>query len=346
MSVIILLSSGGMFLRNSLSILGSFFLVAAILKLNPHHKNLYPAGRFVTSAEWGVVLSVEEQGEKTILSLTVKELIMWLLLLASLFSLFLLVYHPHHYEFLAEEDYVVETGTAVVLLACSGIFLRISIMLIRFNRCPSIFIITALVLVLSFFFVGMEEVSWFQRVLDIDTPRAFKGNQQGETNLHNFASILSQQAYYFGAFCLFTILPFLKSEASILQKKFFSFFLPGRFFIFVSTLFMPYDYLDLYFSNAWFLMHFSYFITLFILLYYTWVLRSADNTFLLPTLVFYYLLTTVIIWYFIFQFAEQPWITEEYKELMIGICFLLYSLEILSKSKQLKHLDLQKSPSI
>jgi hypothetical protein len=345
-SVIILLSLDGMFLRNSLSILASLLLVAAVAKQEPHHNRLHPVDRFLASTEWGIVnLSVEEPGEKTILSFTVKELIVWVLLLGSLFSLFLFVYHPHYYEFLAEEDYIVETSTAVMLLASSGIFLLISTMFIRFNRCPSIFIIIPLVLGLGLFFVGMEETSWFQRVLDIDTPGAFKGNQQGETNLHNFASILFQQAYYFGSFCLFTILPFVKSETSVLQKEFFLFFSPSRFFVFVSALFISYDYLDLYFSNTWFLMHFSYFMSLFILVYYTWLLRSADKTFLLPTLVFYYLLTTVIILCFIFQYVEQPWITEEYKELMISICFLLYSLEILSKSKKLKYLDLQKSSS-
>ena len=39
---------------------------------------------------------------------------------------------------------------------------------------------------LALFIVGMEEVSYFQRVIQFETPESFVGNMQGEFNLHNF----------------------------------------------------------------------------------------------------------------------------------------------------------------
>lgn len=343
-SVLTSLSSDSIFLRNFFLALSSLLFVIAILKLNPQNRELKPGRKFTTSADWGVfTLSSEEPEKHNLLSFTVKESILWLLLLFSVFSLFLLIFHPRYYDFLATEDYIVETGTAALLFIGCGIFIRISTMLIHFHRRTNIFIMASGILALSLFFVGMEEVSWFQRVLNVKTPQAFSGNQQEELNLHNFATHFTHQAYFFGAFCLFILLPLLKSETSILEKKIFSFFLPSRFLIFAGILFMAYDY-DAYFSNP--LPQITYFITLFILIYYTWLLRSADKTFLLPVLIVYYILAPVIYLNFAFQLGENAWRIGEYKELLIGVCFPLYSLEILSKAKQLKYLDLQKSPSI
>ena len=58
-----------------------------------------------------------------------------------------------------------------------------------------------------FFLIAMEEVSWFQRVLSVETPDALDSNAQGELNFHNFATGLSENGYYFGAFLALMIVP-------------------------------------------------------------------------------------------------------------------------------------------
>ena len=70
-----------------------------------------------------------------------------------------------------------------------------------------------------FFVMAMEEVSWFQRVLEIDTPKAFDNNMQKEMNLHNFATNAVENVYYMGAFIFLVILPFLRSMFPFLSNS-------------------------------------------------------------------------------------------------------------------------------
>jgi hypothetical protein len=59
------------------------------------------------------------------------------------------------------------------------------------------------------FVLGMEEVSWMQRVLGYQTPVAFSGNGQEEFNLHNFQTNRAENLYYIFAFALLFLLPLL-----------------------------------------------------------------------------------------------------------------------------------------
>ncbi len=214
-------------------------------------------------------------------------MIIWLLLLASVFSLILLVYCPGRYKRRGAEDNIVETAQAALLFISSAIFLRISAVLTHVSIHPKVVIVASLALTLALFWAGMEEISWFQRVLDIKTPQILSGNKQGELNLHNFATGFFHESYFFGAFRLFIFLPFLKSKTSILEAQFFLFFLPSRFLILAGALFVVYDFFaDPYFSNPF--PQYTYFITLFIFLYYAWDLHPVVKTLLLPTLLGYY----------------------------------------------------------
>lgn len=66
---------------------------------------------------------------------------------------------------------------------------------------------------LVFFVIAMEEISWFQRVLEIETPEFFmERNVQNETNLHNMYTHTSEHVYYLGAFLLLVLLPYFREE--------------------------------------------------------------------------------------------------------------------------------------
>lgn len=55
-------------------------------------------------------------------------------------------------------------------------------------------------------FLGLEEISWFQRVLDIQSPEIMLNrNGQKETNLHNLATGATGNVYYIGA-CLYGVI--------------------------------------------------------------------------------------------------------------------------------------------
>lgn len=60
-----------------------------------------------------------------------------------------------------------------------------------------------------FFVVGMEEISWMQRVFHVATPEAFiELNDQKEFNFHNMSTGVSELVYYCGAFVLLVLVPF------------------------------------------------------------------------------------------------------------------------------------------
>ncbi len=61
-----------------------------------------------------------------------------------------------------------------------------------------------------FLLLGLEEVSWFQRVLEVESPELFVNrNGQAETNLHNMATTATGNIYFVCAFLLCVAGPFL-----------------------------------------------------------------------------------------------------------------------------------------
>lgn len=62
-----------------------------------------------------------------------------------------------------------------------------------------------------FFVIAGEEISWMQRVLDVETTAFFQErNSQGEMNLHNFCTGESEQIYFLGGFLLLALLPWFQ----------------------------------------------------------------------------------------------------------------------------------------
>lgn len=62
------------------------------------------------------------------------------------------------------------------------------------------------------FLAGMEEVSWFQRVLDLESPEVVQGRNQPEFNLHNEATDLSENIYYGVGFVVLVLIPGLLGD--------------------------------------------------------------------------------------------------------------------------------------
>jgi hypothetical protein len=68
-----------------------------------------------------------------------------------------------------------------------------------------------LLFALLLFVMGMEEISWLQRVIGFDTPAELaRANMQQEFNLHNVHTDLSENVYYIGVGSFLILLPFLR----------------------------------------------------------------------------------------------------------------------------------------
>lgn len=84
----------------------------------------------------------------------------------------------------AKEDGAIENATAAFLLM--GSILMIRRLFVIKNRAGLWFIVTTAVVALAFLFVAGEEISWGQRIFNVESSEFFSEyNAQGETNLHN-----------------------------------------------------------------------------------------------------------------------------------------------------------------
>ena len=102
----------------------------------------------------------------------------------------------------------------------------------------------------------MEEVSYFQRVIQFETPESFVGNMQGEFNLHNFNTRWSEIIYYFGSIVFFVILPFIIGMFKNTRNyDFVEIMTPSTDMIIIGSLISCYNYAGMW--NHGFIAQFS-----------------------------------------------------------------------------------------
>ena len=108
---------------------------------------------------------------------------MFLLILITLSSL-IYFFNPDYYKSLVKEDGLIENISAISLL-----LLAIMLLYRIFRRKKSkgaIWIIFNIILAIVIFFGFGEEISWGQRIFDLQPNKFFlENNLQEETNLHN-----------------------------------------------------------------------------------------------------------------------------------------------------------------
>lgn len=108
---------------------------------------------------------------------------------------------------LSREDRVIEDFSFIFCMI--GAVAVGIVMLLELRARQYLPAILALGLGIVFFVIGMEEVSWFQRVLDLESSEFFREmNDQGETNFHNAYTHESEDIFYLGGFLLLVLFPF------------------------------------------------------------------------------------------------------------------------------------------
>lgn len=127
--------------------------------------------------------------------------------------------HPVTADHFAYEDSLVENVSAAALIIAS-LTMIYACWTLRSQAKSLHLTLTALFLAIIFFAIGMEEVSWMQRILSIETPTVLlQHNDQEELNFHNLATGLSEKTYYLGGFILLTLLPILRDKVTRVLKK-------------------------------------------------------------------------------------------------------------------------------
>jgi len=135
----------------------------------------------------------------------------WIFFFALTISWFVFKYlnlHPEYYK----EDYFFENMTAVLL------FFSSLLIVIRFFHREQYSQAGLILIALGFFVIGMEEISWGQRIIGWQTPDTFSiYNYQNETNLHNAINPIMTPLYILGNLflgCMFLFIEELHSSLS------------------------------------------------------------------------------------------------------------------------------------
>jgi len=221
-----------------------------------------------------------------------------------------------------------------------------------------LFVGCAILFAAAFFVMGMEEESWFQMILNYQTPSWLATNQQGEANLHNFASDRFNIIYYASAFLFLILIPFVNDRTRLFKNfERLSFFIPSRSVIFISAIFPCMFYTHWASPSA----QLCFFMTLFILCYYQFqisrgAIEPGIHKYWLPLLIVVCVLSqafvliqgpTVVSWNAIEFFhktsetvlrtkrLEFGWDVAEYREFFMPFAYAVYSIEMFKKSRSL-----------
>lgn len=182
----------------------------------------------------------------------------------------------------------------------------------------------------ALFVIGMEEISWMQRIFHIATPAMFAENQQQEMNLHNMHSIVIGQAYKIAMFVGLVLLPFIKDTAP--RNRFVDSlrdFLPSRFVFAISAPWIAFNY------NEWNFLASQLFVTvtLAILAFYmaaAWRRDDVREGVLFAAIALFVAVVQPTFLVFGENFVRM-WDASEYVELFIAIGLSFYTAETLTR---------------
>lgn len=255
------------------------------------------------------------------------------LLLTTLFLI-----SPQRADWFAREDFILEYTTAALAIAASVILF---VLVVRFAKAKqwSQTLLAAL-LAIAFFVIGMEEISWMQRIIGLESPQYFiDNNWQAEINLHNLDTEIIMSIFHAAVFVLFVLVPFLNKNITTLLKRVklsrLSIFIPARWLIIPAIIqlgyaaaisYEPYSILNLTINIG----------TILILIYYIVVLPKELSGMRLVLVVSFivFVITYITTATLDFQAAEvRGWMGTEYRELFACLIFFLYALHIFKVSR-------------
>lgn len=127
------------------------------------------------------------------------------------------LFSPDQVMVIGMEDGVIEYGTAFFFLLCS-----IASAILAF-RSRGWWMRTCVLGVFAFLFFAMcgEEISWGQRIFDLETLEVFKEhNYQQENNLHNMFGFITDHLFFVGVLVYGALFPLLASRLPFFRKLF------------------------------------------------------------------------------------------------------------------------------
>ena len=242
----------------------------------------------------------------------------------SVIILFLFIFEPSTFNVLSLEDGPIEWGSALLLLG-SCIIVAISFSKSRnVLNIPKVTQLSLALLSLVFFVMAMEEISWFQRVLEIETPKAFDGNPHHEMNLHNYATNYVENIYYFGAFLFLVVLPFVRLLFPyVSNNNYLRIFVARPFIGIIGSIACAYNF------DMWNIIFTQIAFGGSIVILFAFAIFSSNRNEKYIILFTIFLIATTQVLFLIngVNFVRL-WEVTEYKELLIPLVLFIYSLDV------------------
>ncbi len=266
-----------------------------------------------------------------------KTLLFYSIPLLALFAVGLFIYNPQLADWLSYEDFVVESVTAAVACIAAVIITDIGL---KFALSKSIApAIVALLIALCFFVIGMEEISWGQRIFRFDSGAIFlEHNMQAETNLHNFNTHLMMNAFYIVTFIIFIVIPFYRKIVSKLLEKIrlqnLAIFIPSKQIVIIFASSIGFTALNYTFHT------FMFIFTLFVLVNFLFI-RQKDTAQLKPvimlTMLAIALLPGAVLGLVYGNNTDiRWWFYSEWKEMFICLAMLAYAIDLAFRTRKPK----------
>ena len=260
-----------------------------------------------------------------------KASILGVLTISSVFVA-IFIFKPATFSTLSLEDNLIEWASAILLFG-SSITVALSFLQSRnIARTPRGTQLSAALLSLLFFVMAMEEVSWLQRVLGIETPKEFHANIQLEINLHNFYTNPIENIYYFGAFLFLVMLPFFRFLfPAISNNNYLRIFVARPFIAVIGSTACAYNF------DMWNIIftQIAFFCSLLVLITFFLLGPNRNDKKVI-------LLAILIAVFSQIQFLEngelfvRSWEITEYREFFIPLTLFIYSLDMFIYMKRLR----------
>ena len=253
-----------------------------------------------------------------------------IVLLLSTMFLFLFIVSPSVFSALSRENSLIELSSALLLFGSSGLFMLTWWMARNNSKLNSWIVMSFIIMSGVFFVIAMEEVSWFQGLLNIETPDSFAGNVQHEMNLHNFATDYFENLYYFGSFVFLVVLPFTGLVfPKILDNNYLRIFIGRPYIAIIGTIACAYNF-DMW--NIVFIQ-ISFFFSLMVLFSLAVLCRIKHELFVIIFAIVL-LVTTQITFLSNGLNLVRIWEVTEYKEFFIPLAFFIYSIDVTLNIRQ------------
>jgi hypothetical protein len=254
----------------------------------------------------------------------------WPLLLFAAALPWVHVRSPELFSRLGREDGIVENLSALLALAACFVSLVAAWRLYASRSSPKGHVFLLACLAGVFFLIGMEEISWGQRIFGFESPTPYLENVQHETNIHNVATEAFEDLYYSLATVLLIVFPFVQDRTKVFSSfPAISFFVPGLSILFLSAPLASYNY------NLWTAPHIQllFFVTVAILIYYLIQDRKRRGMSTYLFLLALTVVTTQAIFLIEGGFIRH-WELTEYKEFFIPLGFVLYAVDLLRRARK------------